>query len=44
MLPLTILFAEFTVAFCVVGAIITMILLFSGFGEKKDKHEDHSQH
>jgi len=44
MLPLTILFADFTIVFCVIGAAISMILLFSNWGEKKGHHEDHSHH
>jgi hypothetical protein len=44
MLPLTILFPEFVIVFCIIGAVISMVLLFSNFGEKKDGHEDHPHH
>lgn len=41
---LAILFPQFTIAVCVVGVVISMILLFSNWGEKKEHHEDHSHH
>jgi hypothetical protein len=49
MLPLVILFAQFTIAICVVGAIIFSVLYFSDWGEKKEHgdrapHSDHKHH
>jgi len=40
MVPLVILFADFTIVICAVGAILMGVLVFSDWNKKKE-HGDH---